>query len=130
VANEILNALFSVGWPSWQRGPDTSDWQPVLRRSLVYVCAYDADRLVGFVNVATDGRVHAFLLDTRVDPDYRRRGIGREIVARAAEASRAAGCEVLHVDYAPELGPFYAACGFRPTNAGLLRLYPPEGGPL
>jgi hypothetical protein len=29
----------------------------------------------------------------------------------------------LHVDFEPELGPFYwASCGFRPTTAGLIAL--------
>jgi GNAT superfamily N-acetyltransferase len=125
LTNEMLNALFSVGWPSWQSKPDTSDWQPVLQHSLVYVCAFDGDRLVGFVNVAWDGRDHAFVLDTRVDPDYRRRGLGREIVARAAQHARERGCEWLHVDYSPELAPFYAACGFQPTPAGLIDLTRP-----
>src|SRR5688500_18152610 len=79
LTNEQLNALFSAGspgdgWPSWQRKPDTSDWQPVLSQSLAYVCAYDGDALVGFVNVAWDGRGHAFLLDPRVHPDYRHAG--------------------------------------------------------
>src|SRR5262245_33430475 len=55
LTNTMLNALFSTGWPSWQNAPDTSDWQPVLQRSLVYVCAFDAQRLIGFVNVAWDG---------------------------------------------------------------------------
>lgn len=122
LANEQLNALFSVGWPSWQRAPDTSDWQPVLTRSLVYVAAFEGERLVGFVNVAWDGRDHAFLLDTRVEPQHRRRGLGKALVARAARAARNAGCTVLHVDYASELDPFYRACGFRPTAAGLIEL--------
>ena len=122
LGNDALNALFSVGWPSWQKAPDTSDWQPVLRQSLVYVCAFEDERLIGFVNVAWDGRDHAFLLDTRVHPEHRMGGIGKELVARAAKEARAAGCEVLHVDYAPELGSFYEACGFRPTAAGLIRL--------
>ena len=127
LTNASLNALFSAGspgqgWPSWQRQPDTSDWQPVLARSLVYVCAFDGDRLVGFVNVAWDGRDHAFLLDTRVHPDCRHRRIGTELVHRARDATRDAGCEVLHVDYTVELGPFYTSCGFVPTPAGLIHL--------
>jgi GNAT superfamily N-acetyltransferase len=122
LANHTLNALFSVGWPSWQRAPDTSDWRPVLEHSLVYVCAFDEERLIGFVNVAWDGRDHAFLLDPRVDPDYRGRGIGKELVALAAKAARAALCEWLHVDYAPELATFYEGCGFKPTPAGLIDL--------
>ena len=122
LSNQELNALFSVGWPSWQKAPDTSDWQPVLRHGLVNIAAFAGESLVGFVHVAWDGRDHAFLLDPRVHPDHRRRGIGKELVARAAEEARAAGCEVLHVDHAAELTPFYAACGFHPTPAGLLGL--------
>ena len=120
--NEALNALFSLGFPTWQTEPDSSDWQPVLRQSLSYVCAYQDGMLIGFVNVAWDGRDHAFLLDPRVHPDHRHHGIGTELVRRAAEESRAAGCEWLHVDYDADLAPFYEACGFVPTAAGLIRL--------
>jgi GNAT superfamily N-acetyltransferase len=129
VSNEEMNALFSIGWPSWQNAPDTSDWQPVLERSLAYVLARDAGLLVGFVNVAWDGRVHAFLLDTTVHPDYRHHGVGKELVRLAAQQAREAGCEWLHVDYEPDLAPFYEACGFRPTAAGLLHLQEPGGDP-
>ena len=123
LSNAGLNALFSTGWPSWQTAPDISDWQQVLSTSLVYIGAFASDRLVGFVNVAWDGRDHAFLLDPRVHPDSRHRGIGTELVRLAAVASRDAGCEWLHVDYAPELAPFYeGACGFTPTPASTLRL--------
>ncbi len=41
----------------------------------------------------------------------------------AATHAKAAGCEWLHVDFEPELAPFYFdACGFRPTDAGLIHL--------
>ncbi|MGI5129653.1 GNAT family N-acetyltransferase [Pseudonocardia sp. CA-107938] len=89
--------------------------------SLTWVTATD-DRLVGFVNVAWDGGAHAFLLDTVVDPDRQGAGIGRALVAAATRAAAAAGCAWLHVDHVEELTPFYAACGFRPTAAGLIRL--------
>jgi predicted N-acetyltransferase YhbS len=122
VTNEELNGLFSTGWPSWQNEPDSSDWRPVLEHSLAYVIARDDGALVGFVNVAWDGRVRAFLLDPRVDPRCRHRGVGRELVRLGADAARAAGCEWLHVDFEPELTPFYEGSGFQPTAAGLIRL--------
>ena len=71
-----------------------------------------------------DGLVHAWLQDTMVA------GAARVAAAwapswwrsRAGEA-RAAGCEWLHVDFDPELRPFYVdACGFTPTDAGLIAL--------
>ena len=94
----------------------------MLARSLTYVCAFTRGGLVGFVNVAWDGGVHAFLLDTTVAPECRRRGVGTELVRRAADVARRAGLEWLHVDYEPHLDGFYRGCGFSPTAAGLLRL--------
>lgn len=100
--------------------PDYSD--AVLQRSLVHLAAYDTDRLVGFVNVAWDGGVHAFLLDTTVHADFQRRGIATDLVRRAAEVARERGAEWLHVDFEPHLEGFYRGCGFRPTGAGLIAL--------
>jgi predicted N-acetyltransferase YhbS len=53
----------------------------------------------------------------------RHQGIATELIARAVDQSRSAGCEWLHVDFEDHLRPFYlGACGFEPTNAGLIRL--------
>jgi GNAT superfamily N-acetyltransferase len=113
-----LNALFADAWPNHTE----ARFGPVLGRSLTWVAARHADRLVGFVNVATDGGAHAFMLDTTVHPSVQRRGVGRRLVAAAIEQARAAGAVWLHVDYEPHLDGFYRGCGFRPTAAGLLRL--------
>ena len=93
-------------------------------RSLGWVTArVDAGPLVGFVNVAWDGAVHAFILDTIVASAWRRQGIATELVAVAEHEARAAGCEWLHVDFDPHLTAFYLdACGFRATPAGVIRL--------
>ncbi len=71
---------------------------------------------------AIHGGDHAFVLDTTVHPDYQHRGIGRLLVRRASEIAEENGVEWLHVDYEPHLEGFYARCGFRPTQAGLIRL--------
>jgi GNAT superfamily N-acetyltransferase len=100
------------------------DWEGQVRKhSLGWVCAYDDDGLVGFVNVPWDGGVHAFVMDTVVSTRARRQGIGTRLVAAAAVGARAAGCEWLHVDFEDHLRRFYfEACGFKPTNAGLIAL--------
>jgi predicted N-acetyltransferase YhbS len=90
--NAAMNALFASAWGR----PYAVNFQPELEA--------------------------AFLLDPSVDADYKRRGIGRELVARAVAFAREHGCEWVHVDFDDELEPFYAACGFRPTKAGLIQL--------
>jgi GNAT superfamily N-acetyltransferase len=115
----ILNRLFAAAWPG-HRG---REFQRVLAHSLTYVVAVDDAELVGFVHVAWDGGAHAFLLDPTVAPTHRHRGIGRELVRQAAaEIAILSDVEWLHVDYPPELQPFYEQCGFRPTSAGLIRI--------
>jgi hypothetical protein len=41
-----LNVLFLAAWP----GHVPRDFDLVLARSLVYVCGFDGERLIGFVN--------------------------------------------------------------------------------
>jgi GNAT superfamily N-acetyltransferase len=100
------------------------DWRnQVERHSLGWVCAFEADRLIGFVNVAWDGGVHAFVVDTLVARDRRHAGIGHRLLEAAERESRTAGCEWLHVDFEEDLREFYfGACGFSPTPAGLIAL--------
>ena len=112
----VLRDLFRKSW----EGPEHSEI--AFQQSLTWITAHEGDRLVGFVNVAWDGKAHAFLLDTTVHPSARRRGIGKDLVRLAAAEARRAGAEWLHVDYDERLGAFYERCGFKPTGAGLLRL--------
>src|SRR5918997_1473656 len=118
VASRQLNDLFA----SSGEGHRWRDLEPVLRRSLGYICAWRADELVGFVNLAWDGGIHAFVLDTTVHPNVRRRGVGRRLVKLAVEVARERGVERVHVDFDGHLGEFYHECGFRRTEAGLLHL--------
>lgn len=121
--NEALNALFTAVWPHHA----SADFVAQLRHSLLYVCAFaDSSQLIGFVNLAWDGGIHAFLLDPTVHPAWQRRGIGRKLVTCAADAARTHGMHWLHVDYEPHLDVFYRGCGFEPTLAGLMRLAAPD----
>ena len=118
LTDALLNELFAAAWDDHRERA----FGPVLERSLTWVSAWRGERLVGFVNVATDGGVHAFLLDTTVHPDEQRQGLGRRLVRAAAEEATRAGADWLHVDFEPHLAGFYRDCGFTPTAAGLWRL--------
>jgi len=119
--NAEVNRLHAEGFE--HRVLDVDWWRQLNAHSLGWVCARRGDELVGFVNVAWDGDVHAFVLDTLVARDARRQGIGTGLVTTATERARAAGCEWLHVDFAEHLREFYfGGCGFRPTDAGLIPL--------
>lgn len=115
---EDLQGLFASAWA----GHGKPGYDNVLARSFSWITAHDEARLVGFVNIAWDGSVHFFLLDTTVHPDYQRRGIGASLVRRAIDTCDAHG-EWLHVDSDKELlERLYFPAGFSPANAGTIRI--------
>lgn len=118
ISSEAINELFATSWPKHR----PRDFMPILSRSLAYVCAYEGERFVGFVNLAWDGGIHAFLLDITVHPDVRHHGIGQQLVREAIKAAQARQIEWLHVDYELQLEAFYQSCSFAFTNAGVMQL--------
>ncbi len=115
---EMIELVDSFGGKS-----EAGWWDRVRPHSLGWVTARNADGLVGFVNVVSDGGDHAFLIDTKTHGAHQRKGIGTRVVSLAAQHAKAAGCEWLHVDFGAEHARFYFdACGFRPTEAGLIHL--------
>ena len=99
-------------------------WDLIRPQSLGWVTArLGHGEVIGFVNVVSDGGDHAFLIDTKTRGSYGRRGVGTRVVKFAARHAKAAGCKWLHVDFDDHLAAFYfGACGFEPTNAGLINL--------
>lgn len=114
---QLLQALFVSAW-----GAPKPGYEAVLQRSFTWITATSGDELMGFVNVAWDGGVHFFLLDTTVDPKWRGGGIAQRLVEEAIECCRGLG-EWLHVDADKELmDGLYRQCGFETTPAGLVKL--------
>ena len=116
--NDQMNALWTAAWGA--AGP--ADPKAILSRSLVHLGAYSADKLIGFVNVAWDGGIHAFILDTCVHPANRRMGVATRLVKAAETLARERGAVWLHVDFEAHLAAFYRSCGFGETEAGLMKL--------
>lgn len=121
-SNEELNTLFKNAWPNHEK----EDFQPLLKKTWFYACAYDKTELVGFAKVIWDGGTHSFLLDSTVSAEFQRKGIGMKLVELCTQESRKRGAEWLHVDFEPHLKAFYESCGFRSTDAGLINLMSDE----
>jgi GNAT superfamily N-acetyltransferase len=119
-----VNALHAEAFGTRLFSDDEWDWKRLAHsHSLGWVVARMQHELVGFVNVPWDGCVHSWLQDAMVSAQARGVGIGTKLVATARDGAKAAGCEWLHVDFDDDLRRFYFdACGFTPTNAGLIHL--------
>ncbi|MFC4062952.1 GNAT family N-acetyltransferase [Planomonospora corallina] len=108
---------FFVGWPV---PPSADKHLAVLRGSHRTVVAMDeSGRVVGFVNMISDGVLTAFIPWLEVLPEYQGQGIGTELVRRIlAEAG-----DLYSVDLVcdPPLRPYYERLGMSPLQGMGLR---------
>jgi len=113
--DEINTLRSSVGW-------DLVDetYHQVLGRGYAHYTVREEGRLVGFVNVLSDGIADAFLLDLVVHNDFQRRHIGTVIVKRAVRDLTEDGIQCIHVTFNPENESFYKSVGFHIFKAGII----------
>ena len=102
------------------------DWlEQIEQHSFGWATGRNGSRLIGFVNVISDGLVHAWIQDVIVAESVRHQGVGRSLVGLAVSTLSSTSHEWLHVDFDDELRALYVdACGFEPTSAALL--YPTQ----
>jgi len=98
---------FFVGWPTH---PDPETHIEILRRSYAVWLALDGDRCVGFINALSDGVFYAYIPLLEVLPDYRSRGIGRELVTRMLTSL--GHMYAIDVVCDEAVAPFYDKLGF------------------
>jgi GNAT superfamily N-acetyltransferase len=79
--------------------------------------AWEGERLVGAVRVLTDGYFFATVPEILVDPDYQRRGIGRELMFRALAATPRG---TLFLGAQPQSMGFFERLGCQPGPSGMV----------
>ena len=111
-------AGFFVGWPN---PPSPETHLQILAGSDEIVLALDDEtgNVVGFITAVTDGVLSAYIPLLEVLPEYKGRGIGRELVRRMLEKLSAFYMVDLVCD--PELMSFYTQFGMQTGTAMMLR---------
>jgi ribosomal protein S18 acetylase RimI-like enzyme len=87
-ADQLYRLFYLAGWAGNESNPDPDTLRhfnaPFLNSTLV-ISAWDHDRFVGTVRVLSDKIIRSVIYDLVVDPEYRNRGIGKELVKRCFE---------------------------------------------
>jgi ribosomal protein S18 acetylase RimI-like enzyme len=109
---------FFVGWPS---PPTPAQHLEVLRGSYRVVIAREASshRVVGFVNMISDGVLTAFIPWLEVLPAYQRKGIGTELMGRALSSAEHLYSVDLTCD--EQLRSYYEGLGMQAITGMALR---------
>lgn len=109
-----VEAFIALAKRIWQRDYDPQKTADALTTT-INVGAWSGNRLVGSVRILTDGYFFSTVPEVMVDPDFRKQGIGRELLKRALEATPGG---VLFLGAQPGNERFFELAGFRRGPTG------------
>jgi N-acetylglutamate synthase and related acetyltransferases len=90
----------------------------------VNIAAWHDDVLIGVVRVITDGYLYAALADIVVHPDFQRRGVGRQLLGRAYDATPRG---TLYVNARSNSTGFFERLGCERGTPGFVMRHPVKG---
>jgi GNAT superfamily N-acetyltransferase len=110
------DAFVTLATRVWPREYDRTAAARALART-TNIGAWDGERLIGAVRVLTDGYFFATIPEVLVDPDYQRRGVGRELMFRALAAAPRG---TLFFGAQPQSVGFFQKLGCEPGPSGMV----------
>jgi len=119
VAPAAVRELFrAAGWTEDIAAYSPRQIQKLLRHSHLVLTAWDAEKLVGFASVVSDGVLCGLVQNLVVHPDYRGNGLGTRLLRLLAGTMRRQGIHCLYALGTRNRGTrtFFRRVGFHPLN--------------
>lgn len=116
--NSFFTLYESTGWNE-DAEKTKEDLYEAIKNSWYIVSVFSDETLVGFGRVISDGKLHAFIVDLIISPEYKLKGIGTEILHRLVNYTHNAGICDIQLFCANGKKEFYLKNNFieRPVNA-------------
>jgi GNAT superfamily N-acetyltransferase len=113
---KLVNLWLRAGLPFKPKGRDSRKAieMQIQANPDFFLGAFDGDRLVGAVIASSDMR-KGWINRLAVDPDYKRRGIAKALIAEAEKTLRKRGIQIfcaLIEDYNKESRELFKKCGY------------------
>ena len=120
---EITTKMLIRFFEGWKKPHTPEEHLKILHNSDHIVLAIDREknRVVGFITALTDDIQSAFIPLLEVLPDYRRQGIGSELVSRMLR--KLEGIAAIDLTCDPDVQKFYSKFGMLPSVGMSIRHY-------
>lgn len=115
---EISELRNSVGWNGMEEC-----YKDSLKGSYFYICCYEENKLIGFLDVVSNGVTDAYIQDVMVNSAYQGKGIGTNLMNLAIKKLKEDNIYMISVLFQESLLPFYKKFGFYTMPAGQLETF-------
>lgn len=113
--DEIVNLYKKVGWINYLKLEDKL--KDAFNNSLLTLCAYEDDKIVGLIRVVGDGVSIIFIQDLLVDPLYQGKKIGSSLVKMVLDKYKDVYQIELLTDDTKNNKEFYEKLGFKEVKS-------------
>ncbi|MFJ7933954.1 GNAT family N-acetyltransferase [Sporosarcina sp. NPDC096371] len=124
ISSDMLKGFF-VDWPN---PPNPETHLKLLKNSSKVIIAVErkSNQVVGFITAISDGVLSAYIPLLEVLPEYKNKGIGKELVQRMLKELD----DIYMIDLCcdDDLVPYYDKLGMMQTNGMILRNYNMQSG--
>lgn len=124
ISSDMLNGFF-VDWPN---PPNPQTHLNLLKKSSKVIIAFDDNtkQVIGFVTAISDGVLSAYIPFLEVLPDYKNKGIGKELVKQILIELD----DIYMIDLCcdDDLVPYYEKFGMLKSNGMSFRNYKMQSG--
>lgn len=114
----ILELYRQAGW--WSTEDKESDWETInkiVANSFCFVIAILNDQIIGMGRAISDGVSDAYIQDVTVLKEYRRQGIGKQIVSTLINFLQEQKLQWIGLISEPGYENFYQGLGFKVMNS-------------
>ena len=125
--DEIADLYRNGGW--WKEEYDPAALVSLIQGSFSFAVAIDkkTGRAIGMGRVISDGVSDGYIQDLVVLPEYRKSGIGREMVSALVRQSIQSGITWIALIAEPGTEQFYLPLGFKPMKDHIPLIFRGDG---
>ncbi len=114
--SKVLQLYKDAGWTAYTE--NSQQLMEAISNSLRVIGAWDGNKLVGLIRVVGDGQIILYIQDILVLQEYKRRGIGTNLMKLAMDEFKDVRQKVLLTEDAEETRGFYESLGFSSCDDG------------
>lgn len=124
----ITSRMLSGFFAEWINGPSQETHFEILKNSTHVILAVDeeAGLVAGFITALSDNVLSAYLPLLEVHPDYRRRGVGGQLMRRMLDKLN--GLYMIDLSCDEDMQTWYKSFGLKPGTCMMSRNYRMQQG--
>ncbi len=114
-AGAVAALRVEVGWEGREE-----KLERIIGSTYANAACYDGKRLIGYVDVISDGVDDAFIRNLVVHPKYHRKGIALNLLQIVIKRIQTDRIKTINVLFEPQLTELYRKAGFKIINGGII----------